>query len=599
MISEEKLLGSSILIVDDEESIRLTFQLFLNRAGYRTVDTVANISEALNRVREKTPDLIISDIVLEGESGTELLKQLRREGIDCPVVMVTGFPNLQSAAEAVRLGAFDYLSKPVNKENLLHFTRQALKHRWLDREKQELQAKNERYRQYLQAVFRSVQDMIITVDTDLKIVEMNETAVRWLEQKTQQRDFPRNLEELDRMFGLPCIEDAKKVLEKREEVREHQVECPLPDHRPPRVLSLNAAPIKDEAGNFYGVVLVARDVSPPDRKNSTSCRVQFHGYVGISPAMQEVYSLIENVGKFDTTVLVTGESGTGKELAAEALHAESYRSDGPLIKVDCASIPEELLESELFGHRRGAFTGADSHREGRIQQAHGGTLFLDEIGDISPKMQLRLLRFLQERTFYPVGGDTPISVDTRVITATNADLREKVRQGTFREDLYYRLRVIEINLPPLRERKQGIPLLAGHFVKEFQAKLGHSVTSISDQAMQALVEYPWPGNVRELKHVIERACVLCQGSTIQTAHLPREIVSPSPVESTGVPSPSVIRQGSDNDRKTIPASSREQDPITAIRQALTESGGNKAKAARILGIDRSTLYRRMRRYNIS
>jgi two-component system, NtrC family, response regulator HydG len=204
-----------------------------------------------------------------------------------------------------------------------------------------------------------------------------------------------------------------------------------------------------------------------------------------SPAMMEVYNLIENVGKVDTTVLITGESGTGKELTAEALHAESPRRGGSLIKVDCASIPEDLLESELFGHRKGAFTGADRDRTGRILQADGGTLFLDEIGDISPRLQLRLLRFLQERTFYPVGRDTPLKVDVRVITATNADLQDKVNRGLFREDLFYRLRVIEINLPPLRARREGIPLLVNHFLEKFSAKLNREINGISDQAMQA------------------------------------------------------------------------------------------------------------------
>ena len=251
-------------------------------------------------------------------------------------------------------------------------------------------------------------------------------------------------------------------------------------------------------------------------------RQQFHRLIGASRAMQTVYTLIENVGQVDTSVLITGESGTGKELVAEALHAESPRRDMPLIKVDCTAIPESLLESELFGHKKGSFTGADRNRQGRILQADGGTLFLDEIGDISPAMQLRLLRFLQERTFYPVGHDMPLKVDVRVIAATNADLKQKVIDGKFREDLYYRLRVIDIVLPPLREREEDIPLLVEHFLERFNKRLGKEITGISDQALDALKDYSWPGNVRELEHVMERACVLCADSTITTDHLSYE-----------------------------------------------------------------------------
>jgi DNA-binding NtrC family response regulator len=322
--------------------------------------------------------------------------------------------------------------------------------------------------------------------------------------------------------------------------------------------------------------------------------------------MLEVFRLIQNVGKVDTTVLITGESGTGKELTAEALHEESPRRDGPLVKVDCASIPEELLESELFGHKKGAFTGADRDRTGRILQADGGTLFLDEIGDISTRLQLRLLRFLQERTFYPVGQDKPVHVDVRVITATNADLQDKVSRGVFREDLYYRLRVVEINLPPLRARPESIPLLVDHFVTRFSAKLGKEIDGMSDQATHALVQYRWPGNVRELQHMVERACVLCEGPTLTLDCLPAEIFNQD--SHTKIPvynlpesrkiienKPDFLPDSSPNHR---PATDKRSQAISEILDALKQAENNKAKAARLLGIDRSTLYRRMRRYHI-
>jgi transcriptional regulator with GAF, ATPase, and Fis domain len=250
------------------------------------------------------------------------------------------------------------------------------------------------------------------------------------------------------------------------------------------------------------------------------------------------------------------------------------------------------LESELFGHRKGSFTGADRDRMGRILQADGGTLFLDEIGDISPMMQLRLLRFLQESTFYPVGQDTPLQVDVRVITATNVNLKEKVRSGAFREDLYFRLRVIDVILPPLRERDEDILLLADSFINKIGPKVGKNIGGISDQARQLLLAYPWPGNVRELEHVIERACVLCQGTTIATDHLSAEITGYRPEETRPTADDS-----SEQARTASPSPAAPQPDLTPsdrIFQALRKAGGNKAKAARLLGIDRTTLYRKIR-----
>ncbi|PKN15410.1 MAG: sigma-54-dependent Fis family transcriptional regulator, partial [Deltaproteobacteria bacterium HGW-Deltaproteobacteria-3] len=297
-----------------------------------------------------------------------------------------------------------------------------------------------------------------------------------------------------------------------------------------------------------------------------------------------------------TSVLITGESGTGKELVAEALHAESPRRDMPLVKFDCTSIPENLMESELFGHKKGAFTGADRNREGRILQADGGTLFLDEIGDISPLMQLRLLRFLQERTFYPVGEDRPVTVDVRVVAATNADLKQKVQRGEFREDLYYRLRVIDITLPPLRNREGDLPILVDLFLARFSKRLNKNITGISDQALQLLADYSWPGNVRELEHVVERACVLCTDDTITTGNLPEEVRSWNRVAATtsggNGEDPSLVKDfggGAPVSRES------EKEHLLNI---IAQTDGNKAKAARLLGIDRSTLYRKMKAYGL-
>ncbi|MFZ5774391.1 MAG: sigma-54 dependent transcriptional regulator [Thermodesulfobacteriota bacterium] len=581
--------NSSILVVDDEESLRLTFQLFLSREGYGPVVAAATYEEALELIEQQSFDLIISDIVMEGASGIDLLRRVREKGMACPVIMVTGYPNINTASEAVRLGAFDYLAKPVKKADLLRTARMALQQYSLWKEKERLEAEKEQYRQYLETIFRSVRDMIVTVDHDLKVVEMNDQARAWATASLPSLTVGASIEVFADNFAAFSA-DIQKVLECREAVSEHRVEISL-ESGGHVVFRVSAAPLESQHdGRFLGAVLVFRDVSRLEALENRGRRTYFHRLVGGSRAMQTVYTLIENVGQVDTTVLITGESGTGKELVAEALHAESPRRDMPMVKFDCTAIPENLMESELFGHKKGSFTGADRNREGRILQADGGTLFLDEIGDISSLMQLRLLRFLQERTFYPVGGDRPVTVDVRVIAATNADLKRKVQRGEFREDLYYRLRVVDISLPPLREREGDLPLLVDMFIERFGKRLGKAIVGISDQALRHLSNHHWPGNVRELEHVVERACVLCQGDTITTGNLPDEVCGGVVMEKVPVDS-SVASPAMD-------AFLPEEGDEERILRVLARTDGNKAKAARLLGIDRSTLYRKMKAYGL-
>lgn len=588
----KNLQDTHILIVDDEESIRYTFEIFLTREGYGHISTAATLEEALALINEHRFDLIISDIVLEDTLGTDLLKHIQNTGILCPVVMITGFPNLETAADAVRFGAFDYISKPVNKETLLRFVRQALRHWELVQEKNRLQHENERFRRYLQVIFSSVSDAILTVDEEMNVIQFNRAASGWIYELENQHKAV-NLSELSGDIAAACCRDAQSVIHQRRRVKEHHVECIGPDGTT-RMLSLNASPLKDEKEEFSGAVIVARDITLGNFDNGV-VRTRFHGFVGASPVMLGIYNLIENVGKVDTAVLVTGESGTGKELAAEALHIESARKNQPLVKVDCASVPEDLLESELFGHVKGAFTGADKDRPGRLFQADKGTLFLDEIGDISPRMQLRLLRFLQEKTFTPVGQDNPVQVDVRVIAATNVNLQEKVNSGGFREDLYYRLKVVEIVLPPLRDRDKCIPLLVQHFITYFAEKHSRQIYSISDQALQLLTNYSWPGNVRQLRHVIERGCVMCGGSTIQREHLPDEISREAFYQQESITHVSAGDGLTGTQNGSISILSEKE----FLLKTLEHAGGNKAKAARLLEIDRSTLYRKLKKYNIS
>ncbi|MGE4559620.1 MAG: sigma-54 dependent transcriptional regulator [Desulfobulbus sp.] len=588
--------GTAILVIDDEESLRNTFQFFLQNQGYGPVHTAASFEEALQALSKQRYDLIISDIVLGGNTGIDILKRVREMGISCPMVMITGYPTVETAAEAVRLGAFDYIPKPVDKEALLKTARIALRQYQLELGQRKAEQERERYRAFLETVFKSVTDAIVTVDQNLDIKEVN-PAARLLLTELQ----PGLLEQgsiIPFCSQKDCAvlkKELLRVLKTGQEGSAQLFECQNPEHRK-KVLSAAVAPLKDGAGGAEGAVVVIRDLTPPE--NSTAGRrQQFHRFLGSSDAMQSVYTLIENVGRVDLTVLITGESGTGKELAAEALHQESHRRNRPLVKVDCTAIPESLLESELFGHRKGSFTGADRDRMGRILQADGGTLFLDEIGDISPMMQLRLLRFLQESTFYPVGQDTPLRVDVRVLAATNVDLKEKVRTGAFREDLYFRLRVIDVILPPLRERGEDVLLLANHFIDKIAVKVGKRIGGISDQTRQLLLAYSWPGNVRELEHVIERACVLCQGATLAADQLPPEIKNFRRRQINGQ-TDDVASQPVTAAPAAAPPPEQDLSPSERILQALRRTGGNKAKAARLLGIDRTTLYRKIRELHL-
>ncbi len=581
--------GSAILVIDDEESLRNTFQFFLQNQGYGPVHTASSFEEALQALAAQRYDLIISDIVLGGNTGIDILKRVREMGLLCPMVMITGYPTVETAAEAVRLGAFDYIPKPVDKEALLKTARIALRQYQLEQGQRRAEQERERYRAFLETVFRSVTDAIVTVDQHLTIQEVNPAARLLL------GELQPGLIEQGSLIPFCGQEDCAvlkkellRVLKSGQECSPQLFECHNAEQRK-KVLSASVAPLKDGAGGAEGAVIVLRDLTAPESGN-VGRRQRFHRFLGGSDAMQATYTLIENVGRVDLSVLITGESGTGKELAAEALHQESHRKNRPLIKVDCTTIPESLLESELFGHRKGSFTGADRDRMGRILQADGGTLFLDEIGDIPPMMQLRLLRFLQESTFYPVGQDTPLRVDVRVIAATNVDLKEKVRSGGFREDLYFRLRVIDVILPPLRERGEDVLMLADYFIDKIAAKVGKRIGGISDQARQLLLAYRWPGNVRELEHVIERACVLCQGTTLGADQLPEEIREYRP--QVGELTAAMPAQ----DQATVATPRNELDltPSERILQALRRAGGNKAKAARLLGIDRTTLYRKVR-----
>jgi len=454
-----------------------------------------------------------------------------------------------------------------------------------ERAMQLINAEKERLRSGLEAVFRSIPDAIITVDTNMRIIQTNRalTEVCCIGSELSQ---DKDLSCISGSCKRGCFTVLRTTLETRRPVLEHRVECQT--QSPGKVVVINSSPLLDSEHNFAGAVLVIRDITRlADLEKRLTDLHSHRGIVGKSKVMQEIYAVLDQLSDVESTVLITGESGTGKELVAEALHFGGSRSKGPLVKVNCSALSENLLESELFGHMRGAFTGAIRDKIGRFEAAEGGTIFLDEIGDISPRIQLNLLRVLERKEFERVGDSRTRKANVRVLAATNVDLLDKIRQGLFREDLYYRLKVMVIQLPPLRERTEDIPLLMAHFITHFQASFGKNLTKCSDEVMRVFMTYPWPGNVRELKYSLEHACILCPGGEISTAHLPADLLRFSRGQTPA-------RPGAPTPRKGQPGGISPED----ITTALLHAGGNRAKAARILGVDRRTLYRNMAKYQM-
>jgi DNA-binding NtrC family response regulator len=428
-----------ILVVDDEANARTALADLLRDEGYRA-ETAADGFKALGKLEETAPDLVLTDLKMPGMGGLELLEKVRALDEDAVVVVMTAFGAVDSAVEAMKKGAADYLTKPLNMTELLLVLERELERRRLRREAGHLRA---------------------------RLAE----------------------------------------------------------------------------------------------------RYSFENIIGDAPPMQAVFKMVAQVAASRASVLLSGESGTGKELIAAAIHQRSPRAKGPFVKLHCAALAETLLESELFGHERGSFTGAAGRREGRFHQANGGTLFLDEVGEISPSVQVKLLRFLQEHEFERVGGNETVRVDVRVIAATNRDLKAEVTRGRFREDLYYRLNVINLEMPSLRERASDIPVLATHFLRKYARENDKTLDGFSDDALARLRAYGWPGNVRELENVVERAVVLCTGTKIGSSELPSQL---APARAPGGIS--------------IPGSTLDEIEHYAIVKTLEETGGSTTKAAELLGI---------------
>ena len=452
---EKPVQTSHILVVEDDARMRDLMQKVLARDGHE-VETCADGLRALKLLEENAYDIVIADIRMPKYDGMELLSAVRRQHPNTTVIMMTAFGTIDSAVEAMKLGAFDYISKPFKMDEILIVVRRAL--------------------------------------------------------------------------------DERKL--------RHEISM-----------------LREEVQRKY----------------------EFSNIIGKSKPMQEVFQLIKRVANSKSTVLITGKSGTGKELVAKAIHYNSPRRNMPFVPLSCGALPETLLESELFGHVRGAFTGAVSNKKGLFEEAHHGTIFLDEIGDLTPSIQVKLLRVLQEREIKPVGGTKTAQVDVRLIAATNMNLEEAVRQGKFREDLFFRLNVIPLNLPELKDRVEDIPILVNHFLSKYTADTGKSNVSITPEAMNFLIGYHWPGNVRELENVIERMLTLSRGEQIGAMDLPEHYRT----------SATSLLEAEANRGATL--RDLERDYIKTI---LIKTGGHQINAAKILGIDRRTLYRKMKAYGL-
>lgn len=441
----------TILVVDDEKNYLVVLEALLSEEGYEVLTTL-NPSEALEIINHVDLDLVITDMKMPKMDGIVLLEKIKQIDSNLPVMMMTAYGTIEKAVKAMKKGAFDYITKPFENEELKLSIRKATN-----------------------------------------------------------------------MYHL--LKENKRL-----------------------------------AQALYS-------------------QYQFGNIIGKNKEMRAIFELIRKVASTKATVLITGESGTGKELVAKAIHYNSPRKNRPFVSVNCGALAETLLESELFGHERGSFTGAIGMRKGRFELAHGGTLFLDEVSEMSPALQVKLLRVSQEKEFERVGGTKTIKVDVRIIAASNRDLKESIKKGIFREDLYYRLNVVHIHLPPLRERTEDIPLLVAHFLGKYTKEMGKKDIKVSERAFHRIYEYPWPGNVRELENAIERAVVLCEQGTIEAYHLPETLKDLSP----GIKLPEAL----------------EKIEMQLIKQALVRTNYVQARAARLLGITKSLLQYKMKKYNLS
>ena len=435
---------------------------------------------------------------------------------------------------------------------------------------------------YLSLILDSVSQGIFTVNARGEITTFNRAAQR-ITGHREREVLGKACSTVFRTDLCDSVCPMRQSIRGREKIHGRRAVVHAKDGHPVPI-SISTFPLETRAGKLLGGVEVFEDLSPLlalERKLDD--RYRFDDIISKNPEMERIFALLPLVAESDTTVLILGESGTGKELVAKAVHNHSPRGEHPFIAISSAAMPETLLESELFGYKKGAFTDAKRDKPGRIAQADGGTLFLDEIADLARPLQVKLLRFLQERVYEPLGATESVRADVRVISATNRNLSEMVRQGEFREDLYFRLNVVEIELPPLRERPEDIPLLTQHFIRRFRTAGRRPIEGIEDDALALLAHYPFPGNIRELENIIERAFVICQKSLIDARSLPDYVQQHRPEGRRGGGTGDVLKN----------------TEAKLISRTLKKHGGNRTRAAEELGIHRVTLFRKMKRYGMT
>ncbi len=565
-----------ILIVDDNPENLTVLRKILTKQGYKVRPAISG-EIALKAIKSSLPDLILLDILMPGMDGYEICRELKSDdhtrGI--PVIFISALGELDDKVKGFSVGGVDYILKPFQAEDILARVRThlELKTALSDKEKSNLM---------LQGIFSSFPDTIITVDTSGKVINSNKAMDQVCDElNICGGTFQDNLEKKSGQ----CYQVLADTLKTKRAVKEQQIKCGKDNNE--KILVLNTSPLIDHKGDFIGAVMVMRDITRlTELEKSLKEKQSYRNIIGKSKEMQEIYTLLEQVAGLNINILIIGESGTGKELIAEALHYSGIRKSKPLIKVNCAALSENLLESELFGHVKGAFTGAIDNKIGRIQAAEGGTLFLDEIGDIPVSVQVKLLRFLEQKEYERVGESKTRKADVRVVAATNADLKEKMINGEFREDLYYRLKGMIVRIPPLRARKEDLPLLCSHFMQKYLKTLNKKLDGFSDAAMKILLDYPWPGNIRELKHSIEHACILCSGGQILPGNLPAELTDILPED---------FQAESSDTSDFIYSPKLDKKRLLA---ALELNKWNKTKTARELGVSRNTLYRYMTGFSL-
>lgn len=545
--------NNTILVIDDTPQ-NLALLTDLLRETKHTVLVAEDGESGIDRAHYALPDLILIDIMMPGIDGIETCKRLKKSEItkSIPVIFITALNDLECKIRCFQAGGVDFITKPFQREEVLARVGVQL-------QTQKLIHELNKTNTLMTSIYTSIQDGIIAFDENNNIINNNSAALALC----CSEDIQKNCDSVCSKACLEIVEESRRTNTSRKKQR---LECNC-DKKSKHVISLTASPLIDLQGQNIGTVLVLKDdtyVSELETLVQNKCH--FNEIIGENKTMRAIYSSINDLAPTNTTVLITGESGTGKDLIAHAVHSNSPRKDKPFVVVNCGAIPEQLIESELFGHKKGSFTGAISDRVGLFEQADGGTLFLDEIGELPLLMQVKLLRAIQERAIRRVGDSVEKKVDVRVIAATNKNLLDRIQAGQFREDLYYRLNVFTISLPPLRERLDDVPLLISYLLNKTGLEQGKDNLSMSDNALKSLIEYPWPGNIRELHNTIEYAVVRCRGPVILTEHLPATF-------------------------HTTPASKPVE--TLSIEDALAATDGNKAKAARLLGIDRRTLYRKL------